>query len=199
MSSTPPLKASEFVSFVRLNTYPLLGSETGARGRARERVLEAAGALAHAGPGAVLSALPKLIGSCFEEFGWAWNGFYVLRGDGALHLSFAFGPPVCSQLDARGGVLSSGMCFDSLHMNQALAAHDTGHWPGYVSCDASSHLGTTSGIVVPLRDPNGRPIACWDLDAVQSIETGDVRFMDVLLSSLGRCVNLETDCFGPDA
>ena len=87
------------------------------------------------------------------------------------------------------------MCFDGLDLNQTLAAYDVKAWPGYVSCDSSSGLSTVSGIVAPVRDPGGRPIAVWDLDANQRIEPGDVRFADVLFGTLARCLPFRPDDF----
>ena len=199
MLQASPLAAADFERFVRLNAGPQFDG-AGPRGAARSRVLaQCAASLVQPelGSEALLAGLPKLLGEAFSEFGWAWNGFYGLREDGHLHLSFAHGPPVCSQLESTGPALSSGMCFDSLALNQTLAAFRAKDWPGYVSCDATSHLGTTAGIVVPLRDPLGTPIGCWDLDSIQPIEGDDVRFMDVLISSLARCVEFHPQNFGP--
>lgn len=147
----------------------------------------------------VLACLPAKIAEAMGAFGWAWNGFYAPRGSvgsaDELHLSFAHGPPVCSPLVRSGGPLTSGMCFDALHLNQTLAAFDAKSWPGYVSCDAASGLGTVAGIVVPVRDPIGRPIAVWDLDATQPIEPGDVRVVDVLFATLARCLEFQPEDF----
>jgi len=198
MLQASPLAAADFERFVRLNAAPQFEG-AGARSSARSQVVgQCARWLAQPelSSEALLACLPKLLGEAFLEFGWAWNGFYGLRDDGHLHLSFAHGPPVCSQLESSGAALSSGMCFDSLALNQTLAAFRTKDWPGYVSCDATSQLGTAAGIVVPIRDPRGTPIGCWDLDSIQPIEGDDVRFMDVLISSLARCVEFHPRSFG---
>jgi len=137
-----------------------------------------------------LAALPRLVGGEMKPFGWFWNGFYVLRPDGKLHLGPACGPPVCSELEAGGALFTSGMCFDALHLNQTLSASDVGAWPGYVSCDKTSGLATVSGIVTPLRGPEGLPFAVWDLDAARPVLAADVRFVDVLFATLARFVAL---------
>lgn len=152
----------------------------------------------------ILAALPERIASHLGPHGWDWNGFYVLDPSGILRLGPAHGPPVCAELspsNAPAGPLpppfTSGMCFDGLVLNQTLYASRStdpsgrpGPWPGYVSCDAESGLDTVAGIVSPLRDPGGRPIAVWDLDASRPLATGDVRFVDVFFASLSRALAL---------
>ncbi|MCA8971153.1 MAG: hypothetical protein KDC95_15280 [Planctomycetes bacterium] len=134
-----------------------------------------------------LSTLPRTIGRRFEACGWAWNGYYVLREDAsALDLGHAFGPPVCTPLDRHGGVLASGMCWDAILANQALLAEDVGKWPGYVSCDNKSGLTTAAGLVCPIRDATGLPIAVWDLDAHSALSANDLRAMGALFSTLSR-------------
>ncbi len=192
MTHAPALRAgpAAFLRVVELNAG--LGPRAEARGRARALGRIAAGvAEALEAPAAEqLARLPARIGAEMEAFGWLWNGFYVLRPDGQLHVGPVHGPPVCATLEAHGGLFSSGMCFDALHLNQTLAAPAVADWPGYVSCDKTSGLATVSGIVCPVRDAGGRPFAVWDLDAAQPVEPADVRFCDVLFSSLARFVPL---------
>ena len=186
------LSASELLPFLRLNaSLDVVSSDPGRRA-ALDRVFVDAAALAERGAAPIVAGLPSVIGEAMAPFGWAWNGFYApLPGDeapSALHVSAAFGPPVCSPLERTGGALNSGMCFDGFLLNQTLCAFDAGAWPGYVSCDAASGLGTVAGIVVPVRDVNGAPVAVWDLDSTERIEPGDVRAMDVLFASLARTI-----------
>ena len=162
MNASPALATQDFERFLRLNASQELGASD-ARSLARREVLAQVAQLLTDASAEPLPQVPKLLGQAFAAFGWDWNGFYGLRADGNLHLSFAHGPPVCTPLEPSGGALSSGMCFDSLALNQTLAAYDTSAWPGYVSCDATSHLGTQASIVVPLRDPAGQPMAKYFL------------------------------------
>ena len=119
------------------------------------------------------------------------SGFYILHDDGKLHVGPAFGPPVCSELERSGGPLSSGMCFDAMFLNQTLSTSDVKRWPGYVSCDSTSGLSTVSGLVVPVRDPAGRPIAVWDMDSTTPVELVDVRYLDVLFATLARTIPIQ--------
>lgn len=188
--AAPPLQASELARFVELNA----ALDASLADPERRRALRGVLAFVERGladPPGLIAGLPRAIGEAMESRGWRWNGFYALGEDGRLHLGPAHGPPVCSPLELQGGALSSGMCFDALLTNQTLAAYDVSAWPGYVSCDGESGLSTVSSIVSPIRDPDGRPFAVWDLDSTQRIEPGDVRFCDVLFASLARCTRLE--------
>lgn len=196
MTGAPALSAgpSELLRVVELNA-GLAASSHSPREAALRRI--AAGVAADLGAPVAqqLARLPGRIAAEMERFGWLWNGFYVLGADGALHVGPAHGPPVCATLERSGGLFSSGMCFDALHLNQTLAAPAVAAWPGYVSCDRTSGLATVSGLVCPVRDPEGRPFAVWDLDAAQPVEPLDVRFCDVLFSSLARFVPLTRSAF----
>lgn len=197
MSAISP---SQFRSIVALNAKPELKPIDSLAGRpaARASLMNGVAALLEAGEsdaGCLLAVLPGMIASAMEAHGWLWNGFYVLGSDNQLHVAHACGPPVCATLESSGGPLSSGMCFDGIALNQTLAAFAAKDWPGYVSCDASSGLSTVAGIVCPLRDPRGEPIAVWDMDSTQTIEAGDVRFMDVFFGTLARCLDIEAAAF----
>ncbi len=196
----PAIQPSLFRSIVALNAKPELKQvdPSGGRPAARTSLLNGVAALLEAGEsnaGSLLAALPGMIAAAMEAHGWLWNGFYVLASDDKLHVAQSHGPPVCATLESSGGPLSSGMCFDGIALNQTLAAYAAKDWPGYVSCDASSGLSTVAGIVCPLRDPRGKPIAVWDMDSTQSIEAGDVRFMDIFFGTLARCMDIESTSF----
>ena len=192
--STNSLRAS-FRSVIDLNAALDVVVADPSRRAALSSIADSAQDLLSAGPVELIRQLPDAVSSAMEEHGWLWNGFYAPGEDGHLHLGPACGPPVCAVLESRGGPLTSGMCFDGMHLNQALVAYDIKQWPGYVSCDGASGLATVAGMVVPVRDPAGAPIAVWDLDATQPLQPGDVRFMDVLFATLGRCVAIDPTCF----
>ncbi|MEM7261755.1 MAG: hypothetical protein AAF488_07160 [Planctomycetota bacterium] len=134
-------------------------------------------------------ALPLAVASVFGSRGWEWNGFYRHEVDGEgerLRLGPSAGPPVCALLERRGGVGTSGMCFDAVLLGRPLATSDVASWPGYVSCDGESGLATVSGMVVPVRDRGGRVVAVWDVDVTAELEPEDPWFMEVLLTTLAR-------------
>ena len=130
--------------------------------------------------------LPSLLYDVFGSRGWKWNGVYVRRGDELQLAEGAAGPPVCSPLilDESGNVGSSGSCWDAVLMNQTIALDNVAQWPGYVSCDEASSLKTASGIVCPIRDGTGRPIAVWDLDSEERIVPEDPIFMGHFFDTL---------------
>ena len=124
----------------------------------------------------VWEQLPAWILERYAPFGWGWNGIYRLRGlppNRRLELAAAAGPPVCATIDERpGGFGVSGMCFDAIHAGHPLVAADVKSWPGYVSCDGESGLGTVAGIAVPIA-PSRAPIAVWDLDSTAPLDPSD--------------------------
>lgn len=130
------------------------------------------------------SWVPGEIHSIFGHRGWAWNGIYALREESTLRLVASAGPPVCNTLVRRGGVGSSGMCFDGILMNQTLVAAPVSAWPGYVSCDSESGIATAAGMVSPIRDAHGTPIAVWDLDSTESLNPSDPFFFDRYFATL---------------
>jgi putative methionine-R-sulfoxide reductase with GAF domain len=140
--------------------------------------------------------LPALLHDVFGNRGWKWNGVYVRCGDQLQLAEGAAGPPVCSPLilDASGSVGSSGACWDAVLMNQTIALENVSQWPGYVSCDGTSSLKTVSGIVCPIRDGKGRPIAVWDLDSEERLAPTDPIFMGHLFDTLSALLRpAETD------
>ena len=133
--------------------------------------------------------LTGVIRELFQERGWEWNGIYVLDGDSSLRLAYAAGPPACAQIERKGGVGTSGMCFDAVSMNQTLVAADVARWPGYVSCDGDSGIATCSGMVCPIRDATGAPVAVWDVDATRPLAVADAVFFDRYFATLGSLLN----------
>ncbi|MFN0059209.1 MAG: hypothetical protein ACKVX7_12175 [Planctomycetota bacterium] len=133
------------------------------------------------------ATVPQLIQAEFGSRGWRWNGVYARR-NGVLELIVAAGPPVCAQLEPRGGIGRSGMCYDALLMNQTLVAADVRRWPGYVSCDDESGLTTVSGMVCPLRSAFGTPVAIWDLDSTAPLAPSDPLFFDRYFATLSALV-----------
>lgn len=191
MAAAPPLGTHQFRPFVEANVDLARGIADPARRAGFARILTGTERLLTAGSESPLRRIPRLIGEAMAEHGWEWNGFYCLGSDDRLHVGPAFGPPVCAEVERKGGVFTSGMCFDCLAANQTLVAWDVTRWPGYVSCDPASGLTTKASIVCPIRDRSGAPFACWDLDSTAELEPGDVRFMDVFFATLCRTLDLE--------
>ncbi len=127
--------------------------------------------------------IPRAIQKTFGPRGFAWNGIYRVSAR-TLELVAAAGPPVCTALPLAGGPGSSGMCWDGVLMNQTLVAGDVKRWPGYVSCDGESGLRTVAGLVCPIRESGGRPIAVWDLDSTRPLAPEDPLFFDRLFATL---------------
>lgn len=188
--AAPILRRYQFRAFVEGNVDPERSISDPARRQSLGKVLLQTERLLTSSQESPLAEIPSLVLESMQPFGWEWNGFYVLADDGNLHLGPAAGPPVCTPIESRGGLFTSGMCFDCIATNQTLVAYDVGKWPGYVSCDDTSELKTASSIVCPLRSPEGSPVAVWDVDATQVVDPGDVRFFDVFFASLAKVVTI---------
>ena len=151
-----------------------------------------AAALAEQGAAPTVAGLPSVIGEAMAPFGWAWNGFYApLPGDeepSALHVSAAFGPPVCSPLERGGGALSSGMCFDGFLLNQTSAPSTRARGPATSPATPPAASARSRASWSPCAMRTARPWPSGDLDSTERIEPGDVRAMDVLFASLARTV-----------
>lgn len=133
---------------------------------------------------ALWKGVPRVIESVLAPRGWAWNGIYARQTGDVLQLVAAAGPLVCGTLERTGGPGTSGMCWDALLLNHTLVTRDVKRWPGYVSCDGESGLATQAGLVCPLRDASGQPIAVWDLDCTQDLAPEDPAFCDRLFATL---------------
>ena len=157
--------------------------------RAIEGVAETIGA------GTVWKEAPRILRTVYLQRGFAWNGIYAQSGE-TLRLFSAAGPPVCAELSRRGGLGTSGMCWDAILMNQTLASPDVKRWPGYVSCDDDSGLRTVSGLVCPIRNGAGTPIAVWDLDCTAPLLPEDPLFFDRVFATLSAVVRPTSADFG---
>ena len=132
-------------------------------------------------------AFPASIAAGMSDAGWQFNGIYALRGvlpERRLELLHSAGPPVCATIEEKGGVHTSGMCFDAVLRGAPQLAADVSTWPGYVSCDGDRGLKTVSGIAVPLVDATGTIRAVWDLDSTEPLEATDALFVCTLISRL---------------
>ncbi len=183
-----PVMESDFRSFIARTLAVLPGGLSSERAAEYAEVTDRIAARLE-GP-RPWSGIPGAVRRVFSPRGFLWNGFYVLCED-RLVLGAAAGPPVCAELPRRGGVHTSGLCWDGILMNQTIAVARVADWPGYVSCDGESGLRTRSGLVVPIRDASGRPVAVWDLDCTAELAPEDPFFFDRVFATLSALL-------GPD-
>jgi len=87
--------------------------------------------------------------------GVLWTGFYLLK-DGELVVDAYQGPLACLVLEKHAGV-----CWAALDDDQTQVVRNVHAFPGHITCDDRSQ----SEVVVPIHDPDGRPIGVLDIDS----------------------------------
>ncbi len=87
--------------------------------------------------------------------GVSWTGFYLVKG-GDLVVDAYQGPVACLVLPANTGV-----CWAAINRRESVLVKDVESFPGHIACDAQSR----SEVVIPICDPDGRPIGVLDVDS----------------------------------
>jgi GAF domain-containing protein len=87
--------------------------------------------------------------------GVSWTGFYFLK-DGELVVDAYQGPVACLVLERHVGV-----CWAAIDNDETQVVTDVHAFPGHIACDE----GANSEVVVPIRDPEGRPCGVLDIDS----------------------------------
>jgi len=90
-----------------------------------------------------------------EAFGFLWVGFYLAKG-GELVLGPFQGPLACTRIKFGQGVC--GHAFDTA---KTIIVPNVDEFPGHIECSSASR----SEIVVPILDPEGKPVGVLDVDA----------------------------------
>lgn len=86
-----------------------------------------------------------------------WTGFYLLK-DGKLVVGPYQGSLACAVLPGPEGV-----CWAAVNRGESLLVADVHQFPGHVACDSRS----SSEVVVPVRDPQGKIVGVLDVDSDQ--------------------------------
>lgn len=84
-----------------------------------------------------------------------WTGVYLLH-DGELLVHSYQGPVACQKLKRDIGV-----CWAAINQGKTVVVEDVHQFEGHIACNSA----TNSEIVIPLRDPQGNIIGCFDVDS----------------------------------
>lgn len=84
-----------------------------------------------------------------------WTGIYLLE-DGRLCAGPYQGPVACQEL-----AKDQGVCWAGINRKETIVVPDVHQFPGHIACDSRS----SSEIVVPLHDAQGRIIGVLDVDS----------------------------------
>jgi L-methionine (R)-S-oxide reductase len=105
----------------------------------------------------------------------SWTGFYLLAGNGELHVGPYQGPVACQVLD------EGGVCLHAVRKREPVVVPDVHAFPGHVACDPRSQ----SEIVLPLVK-HGQVRGVLDIDARKpnQFDEDDVPPLDRILGLL---------------
>lgn len=113
-----------------------------------------------AGEPDLIANLANTAAALYEQFGWLWVGFYLVkpsanRSDEELVLGPFQGPVACTRI--RKG---KGVCGTAWQEASALRVADVELFPGHIACSSRSR----SEIVIPVLR-NGAVVAVLDVDS----------------------------------
>lgn len=102
----------------------------------------------------LIANLANTVAALWQQFGWFWIGFYLVKND-QLVLGPFQGPIACTRIK-----FGKGVCGSSWEQAQTLIVPNVELFPGHIACSSLSK----SEIVVPvIRD--GKVVAVLDVDA----------------------------------
>ena len=103
-----------------------------------------------------------------------WTGFYLLD-QGKLIVGPYQGPVACIKLKK-----DTGVCWAGINTEKAVIVPDVHQFPDHIACDSRS----SSEIVLPIRDPEGRIVGVLDVDSreLDSFDEVDAEELEQILS-----------------
>lgn len=105
-----------------------------------------------------MATVASMLNDAFPAF--FWTGFYVV--DPARQAELVVGP-YQGTLGCLRIAFGRGVCGTAAATGQTQLVEDVHAFAGHIACDSRSQ----SEIVVPVRDPEGRLIAVFDVDATE--------------------------------
>lgn len=105
-----------------------------------------------------------------------WTGVYALIDDQLLVRSYQ-GPVACQKLRHHIGV-----CWTAIESGETVIVADVEQFPGHIACNSASK----SEIVIPIKDKEGKTIACFDVDSdkLNAFDKEDEQGLKKILSLL---------------
>lgn len=102
----------------------------------------------------IVANMANVAAALWQQFGWLWTGFYIVRND-QLVLGPFQGPIACTRI-AKG----RGVCGTAWEKAKTLIVPNVNNFPGHIACSSASQ----SEIVVPIVQ-NGEVVAVLDVDS----------------------------------
>ncbi|WP_126972176.1 GAF domain-containing protein [Gynurincola endophyticus] len=101
-----------------------------------------------------IANLANTVAALWQQFGWFWIGFYLVKED-QLVLGPFQGPIACTRIR-----MGKGVCGTAWEKAETIIVPDVEAFPGHIACSSLSK----SEIVVPVIR-NGKVIGVLDVDA----------------------------------
>lgn len=116
--------------------------------------------------------LANTVAALWQQFGWFWIGFYLVKDD-QLVLGPFQGPIACTRI--RFG---KGVCGTAWEKAETIVVPDVEVFPGHIACSSLSK----SEIVVPVIR-NGKVIGVLDVDADEynQFDETDKKFLEQIV------------------
>jgi GAF domain-containing protein len=105
-----------------------------------------------------MATIASMLANSFDHY--FWTGFYVVDPDKPQELVVG---PYQGTLGCLRIAFGRGVCGAAAATGQTQLVEDVHAFPGHIACDGRS----ASEIVVPVRDPDGRLIAVFDVDSTE--------------------------------
>lgn len=120
----------------------------------------------------LVANLANIVAALFEQFGWLWVGFYLVK-ENQLVLAPFQGPVACTRI--RKG---KGVCGTSWEKAETLIVPDVEQFPGHIACSSKSR----SEIVVPVIR-NNKVMGVLDVDdeALAAFDETDKRYLEQIV------------------
>jgi len=120
----------------------------------------------------LVANLANIVAALFEQFGWLWVGFYLVK-ENQLVLAPFQGPVACTRIKKGKGV-----CGTSWEKAETLIVPDVEKFPGHIACSSKSR----SEIVVPIiRDNKVMGVLDVDSEQLAAFDESDKRFLEEIV------------------
>lgn len=104
----------------------------------------------------LIANMANISAALFQQFGWLWVGFYIVKNDQLILGPFQ-GPIACTRIPKGKGV-----CGTSWAEKRTIIVPNVNDFPGHIACSSISQ----SEIVVPIGDKES-VYAVLDIDSEQ--------------------------------
>ncbi len=112
-----------------------------------------------------MATVASMLAASFDDY--FWTGFYVV--DPAREAELVVGP-YQGTLGCLRIAFGRGVCGTAAATGETQVVADVHAFPGHIACDSRS----ASEIVVPVKGPDGRLIAVFDVDSERPAAFDDV-------------------------